>query len=80
MVQREASAVRVDAAEEHVCCFGVVECFVVQERCGHSCYRDARRQTLDEIPEDVYLVPSDVVWSSADEAVEIAAARYGQDL
>jgi hypothetical protein len=72
MVQRETRTVRVDAAEEQICGFGMVESCAVQKRRCHSCYRDSRRQALDELPEDVHLVPSGVFWCCADKAVKVA--------
>lgn len=82
VVQRQAGAVPVDAAEQQVRCFGVVESSAVQEWRCHGCDRNSGCQTLDKFPKDVDLMPSYVVWPSPDEAVKITqldTVRINQD-
>ena len=71
MIQRQAGAVPVYAAEQQICCFSMVESSAVEQRRRHGCYRNLRCHTFDKFPKDVDLVPSDIVRSSTDETVEI---------
>jgi hypothetical protein len=71
MVQRQASAVPVNATQQQIRRLSVIESTTVQKWCCHGCHRRCRCQTLDEFPEDVDLVPPDVIWGGPDEAVKI---------
>ena len=71
MVQRQTSAVPIDATQQQVGRFGVLESRVVQQRCCDGGHPDVGRRPLDKFSKDVDLVPSDVLRSSADEAVEV---------
>jgi hypothetical protein len=72
MVQRQACAVPVDATQQQISCFSVVEGTTVQQWRCHGCHRRCWRQALDKFPKYVDLVPSDVVWCRPDKAVKIA--------